>query len=135
MATYGDNDAITFQAGEDLRADIYRLIALDSDGHAILAVDPSVRQMGVLASIGASGAQSPSDAIGAHVGIVVSGFWKLICGAAVEAGNLLVPDAQGRAVPAADGQFTCCQALSSTGAAGEHLTCYIRAPSWRVSMS
>ena len=91
MATEQLLSSITIEAGSDLSSDIYKIVAVASDGQVDLA-GAGVHAQGVL--------QNNPDAAGKAATVGIFGVSKVILGATVAAGAKIMVDASGLAITA-----------------------------------
>lgn len=127
MATYMgtgivDSQTVTFKAAaavDDVRG---RAIALDANGKAVLASDPSKPIIGI--AVLCAGADNTLDGkdgainIGDDVDIQVKDMGYGVAGAAITAGTELTTNASGMLVPAAAGNFIVATALNTVVKSG-----------------
>ena len=99
MAYHENAKAVTLIAGEDLRGDIAEALKIDAQGRVIKTTAATDVIIGTLA------ADTPGDSTGKGVPVAVigGGVFKMKAGAAITAGQLVVPSATaGRVAGAAD---------------------------------
>lgn len=113
MATQQQVQSFSYEAGADLSADQYRIMALSS-GQVVRQTSSSAQSAGVL--------QTNPSAQGDVAEVAYSGIVKIVAGAAVAQDALIMSDTQGRAITATgSGNRVLGQARSAVAAAGELL--------------
>ncbi len=107
-----ESPVIAAQAGKAITGGALCAVAMDADGVKIVASAGGV-------AVGLLIPETDDVAVGDTVTVQVKdmGLWKT--GAAVAAGDLLTPDATGKATKAASGNFVLAQALESATAADQ----------------
>ena len=90
MANYQAVKVISLPAGEDLTGDYAEIVKLDASGEVVKVTTPATDIV-----IGALAESAPSSATGQGVAVALiggGGVLKFKAGAAIVAGNLLIPD-------------------------------------------
>jgi hypothetical protein len=108
---------ITLEAGADLSAKQYFLVAIASDGQ----IDPA----GDGANVDGVLQNDPDDA-GKAATVRISGVSKVVCGAAITKGDKVASDAAGKAVTAASSDRVIGRALQTTTADGQILAVLLK---------
>jgi len=123
MAEYGaQNETISLPAAADLSACQYHLMRITSTGTVNIASSPlNGSAIGVLTN--------KPTAAGRFATIAFSGKGKVVAGAAVAIGNMLMCDASGRAVPVTSAaNMVIGRALSAAANTGEIITAVLCFP-------
>ena len=92
MANYQSCKTVSLVAGEDLRGDLYEALTVNALGRAIKTTDATSHIVGALAEEPASG----RDTTGLTVPVAViggGGILKMKAGAAITAGQIVIPHA------------------------------------------
>ena len=91
MANYQAVKVISLPAGEDLTGDYAEIVKLDASGEVVKVTTPATD-----ITVGVLSESAPSSATGQGVAVALiggGGVLKVKAGAAIVAGNLLIPDA------------------------------------------
>jgi hypothetical protein len=120
MATFGPSFIASFATTADLSSFSYCIVKMSAAG----LVEQSTASTEVLMGVLTDGVANGSSAK-AGVSVAITGIAKVRAGAAVNTGQPLTSDGQGRALPAAAGDHIIGRALTDAGGADEIFECLL----------
>ena len=103
--------AFSLEASADLSAAQHHCVDVDSNGRVAVVTGSGDDVAAIL--------QNDPDALGNAAALMKTGISKVVAGAAVAAGALVMSNASGRAITATSGQVVFGRALEAAGGDGE----------------
>lgn len=111
MATETPGFSFSLEASADLSAAQHHCVDVDSNGRVAVVTGSGDDVAAIL--------QNDPDALGVAAALMKTGISKVVAGAAIAAGVLVMSNASGRAITATSGQVVFGRTIDAVGADGE----------------
>lgn len=119
---WGGVPSPSYTSGQDFTGYAQRFVTLDTDNTVVKLAGAGDRVAGLLDL-------TVPTAAGQSVTLLYDGFRPVVAGAALAQGTIVASDAEGRAVPAAFGDYIAGTVVQAAAAAGEICLVYLPCPS------